>query len=392
MKIVFISNFFNHHQHFLSESFHALLGNDYCFIETSEMTKDRKELGWGTEGLPPYVLPASKNRIEKEEQIYLINEADAVIFGSAPDNLLNERHRKRKLVFRYSERMYKRGDPPRWQMPLRFVKNYWRFGRHANDYLLCASAYASRDYAMTRSFVDKAYKWGYFPESIEYDPELLMQRKSLNDRPMIVWAGRLIEWKHPETAILTAEELKRRGYSFSLKIIGCGELEPELKKMAEKSGLSNYVEFLGAMPPQKVRHYMEAADIFLFTSDFNEGWGAVLNEAMNSGCAVVASHAVGSVPFMLENKVNGLIYENGDTAGLIEKTAFLLDNTEVRRKLGYSAYTSVQKLWNPQIAADRFIELASWHLDSSARFERYTDGPCSIAERLENEWFRENGV
>ena len=95
---------------------------------------------------------------------------------------------------------------------------------------------------------------------------------------------------------------------------------------------------------------------------------------------------------MLENKVNGLIYENGDTAGLIEKTAFLLDNTEVRRKLGYSAYTSIQKLWNPQIAAERFIELASWHLDSSARFERYTDGPCSVAERLENEWFRENEV
>ncbi len=49
---------------------------------------------------------------------------------------------------------------------------------------------------------------------------------------------------------------------------------------------------LGAMSPDKVRAYMERADVFLFTSDFNEGWGAVLNESMNSGCAVVASHAM----------------------------------------------------------------------------------------------------
>lgn len=51
------------------------------------------------------------------------------------------------------------------------------------------------------------------------------------------------------------------------------------------------------MKASEVRSYMEKADIYLFTSDFNEGWGAVLNESMNSGCAVVASHAIGSVPF-----------------------------------------------------------------------------------------------
>jgi glycosyltransferase involved in cell wall biosynthesis len=61
------------------------------------------------------------------------------------------------------------------------------------------------------------------------------------------------------------------------------------------------------MAPEAVRDHMEAADIFLFTSDFNEGWGAVLNESMNSACAVVASHAIGSVPFLLKDGENGFI-------------------------------------------------------------------------------------
>lgn len=61
--------------------------------------------------------------------------------------------------------------------------------------------------------------------------------------------------------------------------------------------LNDYVTFTGPVQSDKVRGFMERAGIFLFTSDRQEGWGAVLNESMNSGCAVVASHAIGSVPF-----------------------------------------------------------------------------------------------
>ena len=62
-------------------------------------------------------------------------------------------------------------------------------------------------------------------------------------------------------------------------------MEQQLRQMIHDKQLDDCVSMLGAMSPEKVRDYMEAADIFLFTSDFNEGWGAVLNEAMNSSCA-----------------------------------------------------------------------------------------------------------
>ncbi len=110
----------------------------------------------------------------------------------------------------------------------------------------------------------------------------------------ILWVGRLIKWKHPELAIIVAKMLRDSGYDFNMKIIGQGEMKAELIKMIKIYNLEKYIYFLDYMSPEKVREHMEQANIFLFTSDYNEGWGAVLNEAMNSGCSVVASHAIGT--------------------------------------------------------------------------------------------------
>ena len=72
-----------------------------------------------------------------------------------------------------------------------------------------------------------------------------------------------------------------------------------LERRTAQMGLQNRIQILPPMPPEAVRRRMEQANLFLLTSDFQEGWGAVLNEAMNSGCAVVASHAAGAAPYLL---------------------------------------------------------------------------------------------
>ena len=165
-----------------------------------------------------------------------------------------------------------------------------------------------------------------------------------------------------------------------MSIIGNGEMEPQLRTMIESKGLSDCVEMLGAMPPEKVREYMEKADIFLFTSDFNEGWGAVLNESMNSGCAVVASHAIGSVPFLIKDGANGLIYRNGDQQDFEQKVLKLLKHPELRTEIGKKAYQTLEKTWNAETAANRFLQLCDG-LDKGepAYFE---EGPCSCADRI----------
>ena len=102
---------------------------------------------------------------------------------------------------------------------------------------------------------------------------------------------------------------------------------------------------------------MEQADIYLVTSDRGEGWGAVVNEAMNSGCAVVADHMIGAVPYLISHGENGLIYEDKNSRQLFELTAWLAQDRSRCRKLGEQAYHTITKEWNPENAAACLMEL-----------------------------------
>lgn len=395
MKVAFVSNYLSHHQIPFSDAISAIQGVEYAFIAVCAMDNERRTMGWRDIKKPyeirTYTDDESKNRAKE-----IINDADVVILGSAPDSYIIPRLKAGKLTFKYAERFYKQGFE--YKNLLHAVAGAWlhhgRFQKYPL-YMLCASAYTAGDAALFHNYIGRTYKWGYFPEAKKYDVADLMSRKLSvtsgwkHPKVSILWAGRLIGWKHPDVSIELAASLKEKGYSFIMSIIGNGEMERQLHAMIEEKGLSDCVEMLGAMPPEKVREHMEQADIFLFTSDFNEGWGAVLNESMNSGCAVVASHAIGSVPFLIRNGENGLIYENGNQAHFERQVEFLLSNPEIRSKIAVNAYKSITEEWNASIAAKRFVVLAE-SLTTKANTEKlFASGPCSTAELIDNNWFKE---
>ena len=72
MKLVFISNFFNHHQKPLSDEFYRILGDEYHFISTTEMPQERLKMGYPVL-TASYVKYTYKSKSEKEECINLIN-------------------------------------------------------------------------------------------------------------------------------------------------------------------------------------------------------------------------------------------------------------------------------------------------------------------------------
>ncbi len=383
MKIIFLSNYFTHHQSALSKSFFDFDKIDYMFIETEPMEEERKNMGWKIFGEEDFVINHdcfSKNPEQCQE---LIDGADVVIIGSAPYELVRKRIKQKKLTFFYSERIYKRGYQP-YKFIVRYVRFLYRFG-FDNVYLLCSSAYTAADYNKTFTFKNRAYKWGYFPETARYDNiDVLIDRKKKNS---ILWVARLIDLKHPELAIEIAKRLKAEGYDFNMNIIGTGVLEDDLKRTVSEENLEEYVHMLGSMSPEDVRTHMEQSEIFLFTSDRNEGWGAVLNESMNSACAVVASHAIGSVPFLLKDKENGLIYQDGNIGDLYNKTKWLLDHPDERRNMSYKAYYTIAKEWNAENAAKKFIVLADRIISGEKSPNVYNEGICSKAEILKDDWY-----
>ena len=99
MKVVFITNFYNHHQKPLADAMYAQLGEDYRFIETEKIDEERIKMGWGNEARPSYILQNYLNSAAKEHCQRLIDEADAVIIGNAPRSLLKNRLKNKKLTF-----------------------------------------------------------------------------------------------------------------------------------------------------------------------------------------------------------------------------------------------------------------------------------------------------
>ena len=385
MKLVFLSNLLTPHQLPLADAFYKALGEEFLFLETIEYSEELP-VGWKpTFSERPYVKSIHFWKNNTREIKRTILEAEALIFGSAPLSMVRERLKNGKLTFRYSERVYKK-EPPRYQMPLRALKYFWQFGRHKNLYLLCASAYTSGDYARTRTFLNKAYKWGYFPEVKPYTdvPGLIAKKQPSS----ILWVGRFLKLKHPEAPIEVAKRLVADGYDFTLTMIGTGEELDRTKSLAESIGLSDRVQFLGAMKPEEVRNHMEKSEIYLFTSDRGEGWGAVLNESMNSACAVVASHAIGAVPFLVKDGENGLIYKDGSIDDLYRKVKWLLDHPTERAQIGEAAYRTMAEEWNAENAAKKFLALAKAILDGNRPPNLFPDGVCSKANNLYDGWYK----
>lgn len=380
MRLIFLSNYFNHHQQPLSEALSEEF--DYHFVATTLIPSQRKALGYHMEQLPGYVIPAYSAQERKSAEVFL-DAADVVIAGSAAENMVRHCIRRNKLLFRYAERPVKTQEPLKY-FP-RLIRWQWRNPFWKPIYLLASSAYTAGDYAKFGLFRNRAYKWGYFPETKRYENvDGLLAEKNTAD---ILWCGRFLDWKHPDDPIKAVRKLRDEGYTFRLRFIGNGDQEENLRSMVKAYAMEECVEFLGSMTPERVREHMEKAGIYLFTSDKQEGWGAVLNESMNSGCAVIASHEIGSVPFLLKDGKNGLIYRSGDVSMLCEKIRHLLDHPQEQRKLGKAGYETIVKEWNAEVAAERVTILAQAILDGDTHPDLYPSGPCSKALPLDESWF-----
>lgn len=382
--VVFLSNFFNHHQKPFSEAMYKILGEGYLFVETENMDAERRNMGWEINEYPEYVYVATETETINKIQD-LIDDADVVIIGSASESLVKKRIQNNKIVFRYSERIMKQGYEY-WKIPVRAIKGCIRNRWYKNAYLLCASAYAAADYGKLFAYINRTYKWGYFPELNQYDDiNYLISKKQPES---ILWVARLVDWKKPEVAIEIAKRLNKEGYRFSLNIIGNGPLEKNIQALIEKNNLCDCVHMLGSMSPKQVREYMEKSEIFIFTSNRSEGWGAVLNESMNSACAVVASHIIGSAPYLLTDDENGLMYQDGDIDELYDKIKWLLEHPDERKTIAKNAYFTITNEWNADNAAKKFIALAEEIVQGKKYPMLYKDGVCSKAKKLKDDWYR----
>ena len=382
MTITFVSNYINHHQIPFSDACYQKLGEGYCFVQTEPMEEERLAMGWGRNGRPSYV-----RCLYEEEEVCRkrMLESDITIFGwiSREDlldvtDMIEKREKSGKLSLRLSERLYREGQ---WRAvsPRGLLKKYKDHTRFRNKQvcLLCAGAYVASDFHIVKAYPGKMLKFGYFPETVHYTEEEFRSLKERDGKVHIVWAGRFMPLKHPEFAVRIGEELEKAGESFHIHMAGSGELEQEIKRQVGEKGLEDHFTFYGYTKPEKVRGIMEKCHIHLFTSNHLEGWGAVVNEGMNSGCVEVVNEQVGAAPYLIRHGVNGLVYPK-DRYGKMEALVLdLFENWETRRRMGRAAYETIRDVWNAESAAKELLRFAQGLLDG--KILPAADGPLSVA-------------
>lgn len=137
---------------------------------------------------------------------------------------------------------------------------------------------------------------------------------------VIVSASRLVKKNGIADLILS---LKFLPAETKLWLLGDGGEKKYLEKLAQDSGLSKRVRFLGFVPAEKLADYYYQADVFSRPS-YSEGLGNAFLEAMACGLPVVATSVGGIKDFLIDGET-GFICEVGSPENIATKISFILD-------------------------------------------------------------------
>jgi len=349
---VFVTNYLNHHQIPFCEAMVSELGEDcFRFVATTPFNQGRIAAGY-TDMNKAYdwVVRAYESESSMRHARQLVNEADVALLMPGLTSFSELRSQVGGLNYFVSERILKRGYWWRF-VPPKMMRSYSRFLKYKKMpfYALCCGAY---DFEISGFPGNKCFNWAYCVEAPVKMPSV-QTSKDIE----ILWVGRMIDLKHPEDILLASEKLFNEGLRFRLRFVGEGPELRSIRSFIESRGLTGKILAEGSLPNDEVRCLMEKASIFVATSDRKEGWGAVVNEAMSSACAVVASDAMGSAKALISDGMNGCLYSSGNRDDLANKLRCLLIDQTVMAKMQASAYETIANEWFGPVAARRLVAL-----------------------------------
>ncbi|MCX6043830.1 MAG: glycosyltransferase family 4 protein [Chloroflexi bacterium] len=162
----------------------------------------------------------------------------------------------------------------------------------------------------------------------------------------LLYAGRLTPDKGVHVAIEAVGLLVHQHglHNFRLSVVGDGELtyREQLRMIVRENQLESYVQFCGAQPKQAMPQLYGQADIFLFTSIWQEPFGRVLIEAMAAGAVIVGSPTGGAAEILVDG-TNALTFPPGDAQALAAQVIRLAAAPALRQRLMVVAQTTAQE-------------------------------------------------
>ena len=357
MRILQVTNIISHHQLPLAHQIAKIVGTEnFRFAATQRPNAERARLGWNDYRAEPWILRASENDEDLKSFEQWWDEADVVICGERLFDRMRDRLRQNKLTFHMSERWWK---PPISKARLlhpRFALMTARFRCMASSmhfHFLPMGVYAALDMYRIAAFAGRMWQWGYFTTV----PQTMPGCDRKNQGYQVLWAGRMLRWKRVDTLIKAFSLFLGQCPDAILTLVGDGPERVYLEKLAKKMLAARNIRFLPPVPATEVRRLMRQSHVYVLSSNGNEGWGAVVNEAMTEGCCVVASVAAGAAKTMIRHNENGLLFSPGNVEELGKHLIHLGEDPVVRIEIARAGQRTIAHSWSPSVAADRFLLL-----------------------------------
>lgn len=177
--------------------------------------------------------------------------------------------------------------------------------------------------------------------------------------PVVLFLSNLIESKGIFLALQAACILKNKGVSFRLDLVGTprGDISKIISDYLKKHDLEDYVSILGAKYGEDKSQVFANSDIFIFPT-LNETWGLVVNEAMQASLPVIASKE-GSLPEIVDDGVTGFLLKENTPEYLAEKIEQLIQDPDLRIKMGKAGYEKYRKYYTSEIMEQRITDVFS---------------------------------
>ena len=171
--------------------------------------------------------------------------------------------------------------------------------------------------------------------------------------PLILFVGLLRYYKGVSYLIEAMPHVDAR-----LLIVGQGPQREEWQTTAQRLNLDDQVRFLGRVSDDDLLALYHACDIFVLPSIHrSESWGAVQVEAMACGKPVICTELGTGTSFVNQHEVTGLVVPPKDSAALANAINRLLNDPELRRRLGDTGRARAQQELSAEVMVDRLVQM-----------------------------------